>query len=106
MIDYNWLALLRKAKDTNELYATAYGSLNSMIVHCKDGALDVAELDVQRKMLNRDVEVRFSELVAEAREATQRWLNRSLEQLYTTVSTPKAAIYEDGAALGDEEIPE
>lgn len=106
MIDYQWSALLKTAHTTNEMYATAYGAMNSMIVHHRDGALTLDELEVQRVILNEQVEARFGELVAEARQATEAWLNRGLETLYNSVSTPKAAIYEDGAALTEEDIRE
>jgi hypothetical protein len=106
MIDYQWHSLLKTAHNVGEMYAVAYGALNSMTVHHRQGALTCQELDTQRMNLNDLVEARYTELADEARVATEAWLNRSLEQLYTSVSTPKAAIYEDGAALGDQEVPE
>lgn len=106
MIEYKWNTLLQTAHNTSEMYATAYGAMNSMIVHHRDGRLTTDELDVQRKILNDQVEARFAGLVAEAREATEAWLNRSISTLHKSVSTPKAAIYEDGAAIGDQEVPE
>ena len=106
MIDYQWNTLLKTSNTVGEMYAVAYGAMNSMAVHHRSGSLTCQELDTQRMILNEQVEARYTELAAEAREATEAWLNRSLEQLYTVVSTPKAAIYEDGAALGDQEVPE
>lgn len=106
MIDYKWVELFGEAENTTDLYAYGYGSFNSMIKQHVIGALTCDELDKQRVLLNQAVEARFNELMRERQEATHRWLNRSREQLIVSVATPKAAIYEEGAAIGEEEIPE
>lgn len=97
MINYQWEKLLATASDSTQMYGHAYGALDSMLKHHRDGAMDCEQLEKQRILLNEQVEVRFNELVVEAREKTEAWLNRSLENLRGTA--PNAAIYEDGAAL-------
>jgi len=86
MISYNWDTL--------------------MIEQHTQGAIPCDELDVQRRILQKQVEARFTELLREAEKATERWLARSLENIRETAATPSAAIYEDGAALGEERPPE
>ena len=106
MISYNWDKLLEEAHDSAQLYGHAYGALGLMIEQHNQGVITCDELDVQRRILGKQVEARFGELLREAEKATERWLARSLENIRGTAETPSAAIYEDGAALGDQEVPE
>lgn len=106
MINMNWDKLLLAAHDSAQLYGHAYGALDIMIKQCHEGRFDIEELDVQRRILEKQVEARFNELMAESKAATERWLARSLENLHGKPSTPSAAIYEEGAAIGDQEVPE